>query len=230
MRTDDVTQATGEELRFPDGFAWGTATASYQIEGAVAEDGRSPSIWDTFSHTPGRSRRRHGRRRLRPLPPLPRGRRPDGRPRRRALPLLARLAAAAARRARRDQQAGSTSTPAGRRAARPRHPAVGHALPLGPPAGARGRGRLAGAGHRRALRRVRRRRPRTPHDRVRAGRRSTSRGARRSSATPAAQHAPGRTEPAPRCAPRTTCCSGTASPCGRCGRRTRRPFGITLNL
>ncbi len=40
--------------RFPDGFAWGTATASYQIEGAVDEDGRSPSIWDTFSHTPGK--------------------------------------------------------------------------------------------------------------------------------------------------------------------------------
>jgi beta-glucosidase len=34
-------------------FTWGVATASYQIEGAVAEDGRSPSIWDTFSHTPG---------------------------------------------------------------------------------------------------------------------------------------------------------------------------------
>jgi beta-glucosidase len=40
--------------RFPDGFAWGTATASYQIEGAVSEDGRSASIWDTFSHTPGK--------------------------------------------------------------------------------------------------------------------------------------------------------------------------------
>jgi beta-glucosidase len=39
---------------FPDGFAWGTATASYQIEGAVEEDGRSPSIWDTFSHTEGK--------------------------------------------------------------------------------------------------------------------------------------------------------------------------------
>jgi beta-glucosidase len=39
---------------FPDGFVWGTATASYQIEGAVAEDGRAPSIWDTFSHTPGK--------------------------------------------------------------------------------------------------------------------------------------------------------------------------------
>jgi beta-glucosidase len=42
-----------EELIFPDAFVWGTATASYQIEGAVGEGGRSPSIWDTFSHTPG---------------------------------------------------------------------------------------------------------------------------------------------------------------------------------
>ncbi|HEX5076834.1 MAG TPA: GH1 family beta-glucosidase [Gemmatimonadaceae bacterium] len=39
---------------FPAGFLWGTATASYQVEGAVAEDGRLPSIWDTFSHTPGK--------------------------------------------------------------------------------------------------------------------------------------------------------------------------------
>ncbi|MFZ3557727.1 GH1 family beta-glucosidase [Streptomyces sp. BH055] len=40
--------------RFPAGFLWGAATASYQIEGAVREDGRTPSIWDTFSHTPGK--------------------------------------------------------------------------------------------------------------------------------------------------------------------------------
>ena len=39
---------------FPADFLWGAATASYQIEGAVAEDGRLPSIWDTFSHTPGK--------------------------------------------------------------------------------------------------------------------------------------------------------------------------------
>nr|WP_233521794.1 GH1 family beta-glucosidase [Streptomyces triticagri] len=39
---------------FPPDFHWGTATSSYQIEGAVAEDGRAPSIWDTFSHTPGK--------------------------------------------------------------------------------------------------------------------------------------------------------------------------------
>jgi len=41
-------------VRFPEGFLWGTATASYQVEGAVNEDGRGPSIWDTFSHTPGK--------------------------------------------------------------------------------------------------------------------------------------------------------------------------------
>jgi beta-glucosidase len=38
----------------PDGFTWGVATSAYQVEGAVAEDGRSPSIWDTFAHTPGK--------------------------------------------------------------------------------------------------------------------------------------------------------------------------------
>ncbi len=40
-------------MNFPDGFVWGTATAAYQVEGAADEDGRGPSIWDTFSHTPG---------------------------------------------------------------------------------------------------------------------------------------------------------------------------------
>jgi beta-glucosidase len=43
------------EQKFPDGFLWGAATASYQVEGAVKEGGRGPSIWDTFSHTPGRT-------------------------------------------------------------------------------------------------------------------------------------------------------------------------------
>jgi beta-glucosidase len=40
---------------FPQGFLWGSATASYQVEGAVNEDGRGPSIWDTFSHTSGKT-------------------------------------------------------------------------------------------------------------------------------------------------------------------------------
>jgi beta-glucosidase len=39
---------------FPADFVIGSATAAYQIEGAVAEDGRGPSIWDTFSATPGK--------------------------------------------------------------------------------------------------------------------------------------------------------------------------------
>ena len=41
---------------FPAGFRWGSATAAYQIEGAAAEDGRTPSIWDTFSRLPGKVR------------------------------------------------------------------------------------------------------------------------------------------------------------------------------
>src|SRR5688572_32584420 len=40
--------------QLPHGFTFGTATASYQIEGAAAEDGKGPSIWDTFAAEPGR--------------------------------------------------------------------------------------------------------------------------------------------------------------------------------
>ncbi|MQS06873.1 GH1 family beta-glucosidase [Streptomyces alkaliphilus] len=41
-------------ITFPTDFVWGSATASYQIEGGAREGGRTPSIWDTFSHTPGK--------------------------------------------------------------------------------------------------------------------------------------------------------------------------------
>ena len=55
--TDPVAESAADitdlARRFPTDFVWGAATASYQIEGAANEDGRGPSIWDTFSHRPG---------------------------------------------------------------------------------------------------------------------------------------------------------------------------------
>ena len=47
--------AAAQDLEFPKGFVWGCATAAYQIEGAAKEDGRKPSIWDMFAHTPGKT-------------------------------------------------------------------------------------------------------------------------------------------------------------------------------
>ena len=44
---------------FPADFVWGTATASYQVEGAAREDGRTPSVWDTFSRRPGAIKQGH---------------------------------------------------------------------------------------------------------------------------------------------------------------------------
>jgi beta-glucosidase len=60
--TNLATSAAGQTAEsattarsFPQGFLWGSATASYQVEGAVNEDGRGPSIWDTFSHIEGKT-------------------------------------------------------------------------------------------------------------------------------------------------------------------------------
>ena len=51
IRDSDVA---GLAQRFPTGFTWGFAASSYQVEGAAAEDGRGPSIWDVFCRQPGR--------------------------------------------------------------------------------------------------------------------------------------------------------------------------------
>jgi len=52
--TGGATPTHHDFYGFPNGFLWGCATAAYQIEGGAAEDGRKPSVWDTFSKTPGK--------------------------------------------------------------------------------------------------------------------------------------------------------------------------------
>ena len=54
QRRDEPGERLG--LRFPEGFGWGASTSAYQVEGAAKDDGRGESVWDTFSHSPGRTR------------------------------------------------------------------------------------------------------------------------------------------------------------------------------
>src|SRR5215475_13038991 len=53
QKAGEKAVAAAPEKLFPADFTWGASTSSYQIEGAVDEDGRGKSIWDIFSHTPG---------------------------------------------------------------------------------------------------------------------------------------------------------------------------------
>ncbi len=57
MQTDAARELVPDRTelarRFPPDFVWGFAASAYQIEGAAREDGRGPSIWDTFSRQPG---------------------------------------------------------------------------------------------------------------------------------------------------------------------------------
>jgi len=54
LETAAVEDPAALAARFPTEFAFGVASSAYQVEGGVAEDGRGPSIWDAFSHEPGR--------------------------------------------------------------------------------------------------------------------------------------------------------------------------------
>lgn len=57
MTTQESSKTAARLTDFPADFLWGVATAAYQVEGAWNEGGRGPSIWDTFSHTPGKTHR-----------------------------------------------------------------------------------------------------------------------------------------------------------------------------
>ncbi|HKF48670.1 MAG TPA: GH1 family beta-glucosidase [Terracidiphilus sp.] len=50
-----LPESNPRSLSFPGGFKWGCATAAYQIEGGAKDGGRGPSLWDVFSHTPGKT-------------------------------------------------------------------------------------------------------------------------------------------------------------------------------
>ena len=143
---------------FPADFVWGTATAAFQIEGAATEDGRGESVWDRFCATPGQGPERRQRcNRVRLLSPLSRRHRAHARARHRRVPSLDRVAADHSRRPRAGEREGPRLLrPADRRAPRQRDHAVRDALPLGHATGDRRRRRLAGARHRRCVRRVRR--------------------------------------------------------------------------
>ena len=215
----------------PRDFVWGAATAAYQIEGAVAEDGRGESIWDRFAATPGKVATATTASRLRPLPPLPRRRRPDARARPRRVPLLDRVAARPARRAAAVNAAGldfydrlsTTCSTSG--ISRSRRSTTGTS---------RRRIEDAAAGRHatpRRLRGVRRGRGRRLGDRV-----TTLDHAQRAVGISwlgygvGAARARRRTRRPARSRPRTICCSRTAA---RSVLRARRPaaqVGITLDL
>ena len=146
------------DVHFPAGFLWGAATAAYQIEGAVREDGRGRSVWDDFSHTEGKVANGHTGDVA-----CDHYHRVDA-----DVAMMAELGLQAYR----FSIAWSRVLPDGRGkpnadgiawyyaprrpAARTRHRAVPHALPLGPPVGARGDRRIPQSRHGELVLRLRR--------------------------------------------------------------------------
>ena len=175
--------ARPDRLDLPADFVWGVATAAYQIEGGVAEGGRGPSIWDTFTHTPGRTLHGdtgdvacdHYHRWARP--------RPDGRARHPGVPALVVLGPAAAGRLRSAEPGGVAFYRALLRAAARAASRRTSPFTTGISAGAAGRRRLAGTRDRVPVRRVAALVADAWATSPSTGSPSTSRSARRSSAT-----------------------------------------------
>ena len=228
--TTEALEPRGEPApaAFPAHFRFGVATAAYQIEGAVDEDGRGASIWDTFCRRPGAvaggdtgdvacDHYHRWREDLDLMAALGVE----------SLPLLDRLAARAARRPRRaEPRRASTSTGGWSRACASAASSRSRRSTTGTCRRRAGRRRLGGARHGRAVRRVRgadggraRRR------RGRAGSPTTSRGWSRSSATPRASRRRASATGRRRCASPTTCCCRTGWPCRRCARDGARRSG-----
>ena len=220
------------ERTFPDHFAWGAATASFQIEGSTDADGRTDSIWDTFCRRPGavvggdtgETACDHYRRM------------PDD------VALMADLGLDTYRfsvawpRVRPDGGAVERGRDrlllaARRHAARARHRTVGDALPLGPAADAGGQRRLDQPRHRVPVRRLHGdgvRRARRPGAHVDDAQRAVVLGAPRlHRRRPCSRARPSRGRQSPRS---TTCCSLTGWASRRCAPAAPNRPGITLNL